>query len=90
MGHHIGNEQTSIVWAHACNDLIARVCALYPRNFLGMAQLPQSPGADLRASIREMERCINELGSIGINLNPDPSCGYRTSAPLTDRFWCPL
>jgi 4-oxalmesaconate hydratase len=90
MAHHIGTEQTSIGWAHACNDLIARVCALYPRNFAGVAQLPQSPGADLRASIRELERCVNELGFVGLNLNPDPSGGHWTSAPLTDRFWYPL
>jgi hypothetical protein len=31
MAHHIGTEQTSIDWTRACNDLIARVCALYPR-----------------------------------------------------------
>jgi len=90
MAHHIGTQTTSIAWARACNDLIARVCALYPRNFAGVAQLPQSPGADLGASIAELERCVNELGFVGINLNPDPSGGHWTSAPLTDRFWYPL
>lgn len=90
MAHHIGTEATGIAWAHACNDLIARVCSLYPRNFVGVAQLPQAPGADLRASIRELVRCVEELGFIGLNLNPDPSGGHWTSAPLTDRFWYPL
>ena len=90
MAHPVGTEATGIAWARACNDLIARVCALYPRNFVGVAQLPQSPGAGLEASIREMERCVNELGFIGINLSPDPSGGHWTSAPLTDRFWYPL
>ena len=27
-----------------CNDLIHRVCTLYPENFVGVCQLPQSPG----------------------------------------------
>ena len=90
MAHHTGTEATGIAWARACNDLIARVCTLYPRNFVGVAQLPQSPGADLAASIRELERCVNDLGFIGLNLNPDPSGGHWTSAPLTDRFWYPL
>ncbi len=90
MAHHIGTEDTSIAWARACNDLIARVCELYPRNFVGVAQLPQSPGADLGASIRELDRCVNELGFVGINLNPDPSGGHWTSPPLTDKFWYPL
>ncbi len=90
MAHHIGTEQTSIAWSRACNDLIARVVRLYPENFVGVCQLPQSPGADLAASIRELERCVNELGFIGCNLNPDPSGGHWTSAPLTDTFWYPI
>ena len=31
-----------------------------------------------------------ELGFVGCNLNPDPSGGHWTSAPLTDRSWYPL
>ena len=38
MAHHVGNEMTSLNWSRACNDLIARVCALYPENFVGVAQ----------------------------------------------------
>ena len=38
----------------------------------------------------ELERCVKELGFIGCNLNPDPSGGYWTSPPLTDRHWYPL
>jgi len=90
MGHHIGSEETSIAWSRVCNDLIARVCSLYPKNFVGVCQLPQSPGADLSACLRELNRCINELGFVGCNLNPDPSGGHWTSPPLTDRFWYPL
>ena len=33
---------------------------------------------------------MKELGFIGCNLNPDPSGGYWTSPPLTDRHWYPL
>ena len=44
MAHHIGNETTSREWSEVCNDLIARVCGLYPDNFVGVCQLPQSPG----------------------------------------------
>jgi len=90
MGQHLGTEATGIAWGRACNDLIARVCALYPENFVGVAQLPQVAGVDLRASIAELERCVNELGFVGINLNPDPSGGHWTSPPLTDRYWYPL
>jgi 4-oxalmesaconate hydratase len=35
-------------------------------------------------------RCVEELGFVGCNLNPDPSDGYWTGPPLTDRHWYPL
>src|SRR5438477_4077893 len=44
MAHHIGNATTSVHWTQHCNDLIHRVCSLYPSNFVGVCQLPQSPG----------------------------------------------
>ena len=90
MAHHIGTELTSMEWSRACNDLIARVCSLYPENFVGVCQLPHSPGAAPANSVRELERCVNELGFIGCNLNPDPSGGHWDSPPLTDRHWYPI
>jgi 4-oxalmesaconate hydratase len=90
MGHHLGNEDTSLRWTRLCNDLIHRVCDLYPLNFVGVCQLPQSPGVAPERSVGELERCVRELGFIGCNLNPDPSGGYWNSPPLTDRHWYPL
>ena len=90
MAHHIGDERTSLDWTRVCNDLIHRVCELYPRNFVGVCQLPQSPGVPAANSVAELERCVNELGFVGCNLNPDPSGGRWTSPPLTDRHWYPL
>jgi len=90
MAHHLGNEQTSLLWSEVCNDLIYRVCQLYPDNFAPVCQLPQSPGAPPRNSIPELRRCVEELGFVGCNLNPDPSGGYWTGPPLTDRQWYPL
>lgn len=90
MGHHIGDEQVSLTWSQACNDLVHRVCELYPKNFIGVCQLPQSPGVPPEHSAKELERCVLELGMVGCNLNPDPSGGHWTSPPLTDRAWYPL
>src|SRR6185295_2261879 len=90
MGHHIGNETTSRNWTEHCNDLIYRVCSLYPDNFIGVCQLPQSQGVRPANSIAELERCVNELGFIGCNLNPDPSGGNWTAPPLTDKYWYPF
>ncbi len=42
MGHHLGDATTSEAWAGACNELIHRVCSLFPQNFIGVAMLPQS------------------------------------------------
>jgi 4-oxalmesaconate hydratase len=90
MGHHLGDEGVSARWTEACNDLVARVAGLYPDRFARVCQLPQSPGAPIERSIPELRRCVEELGFIGCNLNPDPSGGHWTSAPLTDRSWYPL
>ena len=90
MGHHIGNATTSRNWSEICNELIHRVCTLYPQNFVGVCQLPQSPGVAPQNCIPELERCVNEFGFIGCNLNPDPSGGYWTDPPLTDKWWYPL
>jgi len=90
MGHDFGDEAVSIAWAQVSNDLIARVVQLYPASFAGVCQLPQSPGVPVTGSIAELRRCVTELGFVGCNLNPDPSGGHWTSAPLTDRSWYPL
>jgi 4-oxalmesaconate hydratase len=90
MGHHIGNIHTSRFWTEHCNELIRRVCDLYPQNFAPVCQLPQSPGAPVEPSVRELERCVHEMGFVGANVNPDPSGGYWDGPPLGDRYWYPL
>ncbi len=90
MGHHLGNIHTSTHWTEHCNELIARVCSLYPDNFVPVCQLPQSPGAAIEPSVRELRRCVEEMGFVGCNLNPDPSGGYWNGPPLWDEYWYPL
>lgn len=90
MGHHIGDEAVSKSWTPVCNDLIKRVVDLFPDNFIGVCQLPQSPGVSIRNSIGELERCVNELGFVGCNLNPDASGGHWSGPPLTDKAWYPF
>ncbi|MCK9507370.1 MAG: amidohydrolase [Pigmentiphaga sp.] len=93
MGHHLGTPEQSIEWSRVCNDLIARVHALFPKNFVGVGQLPQSATAadfGIAASVRELERCVTDLGFVAVNLNPDPSGGFWQVPPLTDRAYYPL
>jgi 4-oxalmesaconate hydratase len=90
MAHHIGNEYTSRFWSEHQNELVRRVCDLYPENFAPVCQLPQSPGVAIASSVQELERCVEEMGFIGCNVNPDPSGGFWTGPPLYDRYWWPL
>jgi 4-oxalmesaconate hydratase len=90
MEHHVPDPATAVAWARACNDLIHRVTELFPEHFAGACQLPQTPGGSLDDSIAELRRCVEELGFVGCNLNPDPSGGHWTSKPMTDEYWYPL
>jgi 4-oxalmesaconate hydratase len=90
MAHHVGNEHTSKYWTEHQNDIIRRVCDLFPENFAPVAQLPQSPGVDPSKSIGEMVRCVEEMGFIGVNLNPDTTGGFWKDARLDDKSWYPF
>jgi 4-oxalmesaconate hydratase len=90
MGHHIGDEAVSKTWTRHCNDMIHRVTQLFPDNFAGVCQLPQNPKAPIANAIEELVRCVEELGFVGCNLNPDPTGGMWTGVPLTDRAWYPF
>jgi 4-oxalmesaconate hydratase len=90
MDHHVPDRSTAIEWARASNDLIARVAGLFPGRFFGVCQLPQTPEPTLDHVIAELRRCVTDLSFVGCNLNPDPSGGHWTGAPLTDESWFPL
>jgi len=89
MAPHVGDAAVAKDWATRCNDLIARVVALFPETFVGVCMLPQSPGTDMAWSIDELRRCV-DAGFVGCNLNPDPGGGHFKSPPLTDRYWYPF
>lgn len=90
MAHHIGGFATSSDWARICNDLVGRVCEMFPRRFALAAMLPQSPGVDPARCIPELRRVVAEWDAVCVNINPDPSGGYWTDAPLSDKAWYPL
>ena len=90
MAHHIGDEAVSKTWTRINNDMIHRVTQLFPDNFIGVCQLPQSVGVPVENCIEELRRCVLELDFVGCNLNPDPTGGYWTGPPLDDEYWYPL
>ena len=90
MAHHYGPFETSLQWTRTVNDLVHRVATLFPENFVGVCQIPQSPGVSPASCVDELARCVNEYGFVGVNLNPDPTDGYWTDPPMTDKWWYPL
>jgi 4-oxalmesaconate hydratase len=90
MAHHGPHPAVARAWARASNDLVHRVVRLFPAHFAAVCQLPQTPGGDLVDSIAELRRCVEELGFVGCNVNPDPSGGFWTAPPMTDPYWYPL
>ena len=90
MGHHFGSAKVSRYWTEVSNDLIHRVCSLYPDRFAGVCALPQSPGVPPKECCEELGRCVKEFGFVGCNVNPDPSGGHWTDPPLGDEWWFPL
>ena len=90
MAPHVGDQSVAVKWAQVCNDLIGRVAGLYPDVFAPVCMLPQSPEADMTSSIAELRRCVETMGFIGCNLNPDPGGGHFKHPPLTDEYWFPF
>ncbi len=92
MDHQFGDEATNVRWAEYCNNLVDRACKMFPQHLAGVCQLPQVTGQKPGAAVfRELQRCIQELGFVGANLNPDPSGGQWSDPPLWDKdWWYPL
>jgi len=91
MGHDFGNELVSRYWTEVNNDLIGRVCKLFPEQFSPVCQLPQTPGVSPSNCLEELDRCVNELGFVGCNINPDVSGSVEPFTPsLGDEWWYPL
>ena len=91
MGHEIGGELVSRYWTETNNDLISRVCKLFPKTFSPVCMLPQTPGIGPQNCLEELDRCVNELGFVGCNINPDVSGGVAPLTPsLGSEWWYPL
>uniref|UniRef100_A0A831TIS3 Amidohydrolase n=1 Tax=Thermorudis peleae TaxID=1382356 RepID=A0A831TIS3_9BACT len=56
--------QACIDLARRCNDYLAGVVQQYPDRFRALASVPLTAGAD--AAARELERCLDDLGMVGV------------------------
>ncbi len=77
-------------WTEDNNNAIARTIKLHPSRFRGVGALPQQVGRPVESLFDEIRRCIEELGFVGVLLNPDPAEGAGTTPPLGDEYWYPL
>jgi predicted TIM-barrel fold metal-dependent hydrolase len=77
-------------WIAANNDVIARICELHPTRLFGVAGLPLCAGEPVDSCFDELDRAINELGFVGVSLNPrslrgqgiHPVAGRRVLVPV--------
>jgi len=90
MIHGRARWEDIVAWTETNNDLIARTIKLYPQRFRGVGGLPQSLGRPIETVFGEITRCVEELGFVGVLLNPDPGEGIADSPPLGDPYWYPL
>lgn len=79
-----------VTWTQDNNDLIARTIKLHPTRFRGVGAVPQATGAPVEKMFDEIKRCVDELGFVGVLINPDPSEGTGKSPPMGDSYWFPL
>jgi len=86
--HH--REHDIRLWVELQNDLIHDNVRREPTRFRGVCALPQMDGKPIENSFEELDRCIDDLGFVGVLLNPDPSEGRGTTPRLDDSYWFPL
>lgn len=90
MMHSVGPRKIVDAWTQFVNDSIAQQISLFPRQFRGVAGLPQFRGESPAGAIAELERAVNQLGFVGALVNPDPMEGGGEVPGLGDEFWFPL
>ena len=97
MGHQFGGELISRYWSMACNDIIGRIGGTWPDKVSPVCQLPQA--MDLKKGepvpperwVDELERCVNELGFVACNVNPNIAGGLEPLTPsMASEWWYPL
>ncbi len=89
--HSIRPAKVGATWTRIVNDAIAAQCRMFPDRFRGIAGLPQFRTESPLNCIEELTRCVEELGFVGCQLNPDPTEGEEAPPPgLGDPFWYPL
>src|SRR5258707_6137670 len=69
MSHHIGDYNMSLTWSQLCNEMIHRLCTLYPDNFIGVGRMTQLPGRSHRRWLCEPQRRVDWLEFLRLHLH---------------------
>jgi 4-oxalmesaconate hydratase len=77
-------------YAEASNDVNAMTVKIAPDRYRAVACLPQVPTEPISTWLPELDRCVNELGMIGLIINPDPFEGEGVFPGMGDEAWFPL
>lgn len=78
-------------WARATNDAVAAQVKEFPERFRGVGALPQAASTTPAEWLDELERCVGELGFVGVLVNPDPAEGQELRLPrIGTEWWYPL
>ena len=85
-----GKLSDAQLWARSNNEVIARTIGFHPTRFRGVAALPQLSGQPIEVVFDEIDYAVNELGFIGLLVNPDPGEGVDQTPTLADPYWFPL
>ncbi len=72
------------------NNMIARAVKLHPDRFAGIGAIPQLVTHGTKFCLEELDRCVNDLGFVGIKINPDPGEGSAEVPHMGDEYWYPL
>jgi 4-oxalmesaconate hydratase len=89
---HSDKPEHIVHWcAEAHNNAIATTLEIAPGRYRGVGTIPICPGRPITEAFDELDRCVNDLGFVGIMINPDPHDGSGEHFPgMGDEYWYPL
>ncbi len=88
---HSAKPEKIVHWyCQAVNDALALQVKMEPNKFRAIGGLPQNAGVPVTNTFDEIDRCINDLGFVGIMINPDPGEGDGQTPAMGQEYWYPL
>ena len=88
---HSEKPEKIVRWyCEAVNDAIALQVKVEPNTFRGIGGLPQCAGVSPKNTFQEIDRCVKDLGFVGIMINPDPGEGDGQTPAMGEEYWYPL